>query len=142
MSNNRKLLVDKYYLKFLKEDFGKSPFEKLDKLFRNEGSVDASLKQFKEMFIKAAEDFLDGNLSVNDFSFLAGDVFYVFKKPNYFEERDEKFAAALHIISDMDFSLDEESIQDYRERGGEAENAEKVKHWFKVVRGYIEDLSS
>jgi len=66
----------------------------------------ASVDKCREVFISASKDFFDEKIPIYDLSALAGDIYYIFKKPEFFDDRDEKLSRLLHLISDADYYYD------------------------------------
>jgi len=92
----RDILESKYYRRFLKNH-----------------KKTASINQYRRLFLHIIEDFLKGKLSSQEFSLMAGDIFFVFRSPEFFEKRDPQLAKALHYAADLDYYLDSQRLKQY-----------------------------
>ncbi len=85
----------------------------------------ATIKQYRQVFLKAADDFIKGNLPVDDLDWLAGEILFCFRDPIWFEKMDGRFCSILFIASDLSFYYLKKDEDD---------------HCKNVYTGWVEDI--
>ncbi len=80
--------------------------EKLQKRYYSQLGDDprqAEFAAYKKIFLQAVNDFLTGKISVHELATVAGDIYYSFRRPFWFDQQKDQLGLVLSLAADLSF---------------------------------------
>ncbi len=63
----------------------------------------AEFAAYKKIFLQAVDDFLTSKISVHELATVAGDIYYFFRRPFWFDQQKDRLGSVLSLTADLSF---------------------------------------
>jgi len=100
----------------------------------------ATFSGYKRVFLRAVQDFLAEKISVHDLATIAGDIYYVFRLPPWFDQFNDKLSSVLHLASDLSYyAIRGENDSEIKKRYQDF--LQEIKEYFEQNKNCLNNLS-